>query len=349
MCDGQSNCVTGEDELACAEHKCTWGRRKCGNNVCIDEALWCNRQRDCDDASDEKDCGSVSRRTCSPFEFACGNGVCITRRFMCDFDDDCGDNSDETDGSCKQVECTEKNQRFQCAISKTCLNLGRLCDGNHDCGDGDDSDETNYRCNPNNELCVPGTFQCANGGCINETLLCNNRRDCGDNSDEVGCEKTNANLTCAESVDSNGLPGGCEQECWDVPQIIPGRVKLHTCKCRQGYEPDGKRCTDINECVTNANNCTQQCNNRDGSYACSCAPGFVSVSAAGGTGFAGLRQQVDSCVVTSEWRQLYVHPQTAPRNSSCPPPVISRFSRSSAGRIRAKCAHIATRAMRACA
>jgi hypothetical protein len=128
--------VTGEDEHACDKHTCPWGLRKCANNRCIDEELWCNRANDCEDASDERECKSTvrclsaytftlvgvclqTRRTCSPFEFACTNGVCVTRRFMCDFDDDCGDNSDEMDPSCKQTDCSESSQRFQCTISKT--------------------------------------------------------------------------------------------------------------------------------------------------------------------------------------------------------------------------------------
>jgi hypothetical protein len=54
---------------------------------------------------------------------------------------------------------------------------------------------------------------------------------------DVWCsEKTNLNKTCDQNV-VNGRRGGCEHECIDVPNIIPGRVAIHTCKCRTGYEP----------------------------------------------------------------------------------------------------------------
>ena len=33
--------------------------------------------------------------------------------------------------------------------------------------------------------------------------------------------------------------------------------------------------TDINECGTNNGGCAQNCTNTDGSYYCSCVPGYV--------------------------------------------------------------------------
>lgn len=62
------------------------GTMQCDDGVCIPAHKWCDRRRDCANASDEKNCGHVSRRPCSPFEFECSNSVCIGRKFMCDGD-----------------------------------------------------------------------------------------------------------------------------------------------------------------------------------------------------------------------------------------------------------------------
>lgn len=53
----------------------------------------CDGDDDCDDGSDEKDCGHT---TCAPgSEFACANHHCINLKWHCDGDHDCPDGSDE--------------------------------------------------------------------------------------------------------------------------------------------------------------------------------------------------------------------------------------------------------------
>ena len=64
----------------------------------------------------------------------------------------------------------------------------------------------------------------------------------------------------------------CEQGC--VPNIEPGRNG--TCFCNKGYKVTGSkqnRCKNINECEI-WGICSQHCEDSDGSYKCSCQPGF---------------------------------------------------------------------------
>lgn len=41
--------------------------------------------------------------------------------------------------------------------------------------------------------------------------------------------------------------------------------------------PDGLHCTDVNECLTPANNCKFICKNTIGSFTCGCPEGFTKI------------------------------------------------------------------------
>eukprot|EP00933_Yihiella_yeosuensis_P003479 TRINITY_DN10634_c0_g2_i1.p1 TRINITY_DN10634_c0_g2~~TRINITY_DN10634_c0_g2_i1.p1 ORF type:complete len:669 (+),score=129.35 TRINITY_DN10634_c0_g2_i1:66-2072(+) len=50
-----------------------------------------------------------------------------------------------------------------------------------------------------------------------------------------------------------------------------------TCSCQEGYQGDGVKCTDVDECASGAHNCGlgSRCNNTAGSFTCSCREGFT--------------------------------------------------------------------------
>jgi hypothetical protein len=96
---------------------CTEGSHfKCrDSNKCITEALKCDGEADCPDASDESDSfchesvtARPTRKACNvDKEFECEAGVCIPKKLMCDGIDHCFDKRDEDPKMCK-----EKNVSF---------------------------------------------------------------------------------------------------------------------------------------------------------------------------------------------------------------------------------------------
>nr|CAD7439434.1 unnamed protein product [Timema bartmani] len=52
--------------------------------------------------------------------------------------------------------------------------------------------------------------------------------------------------------------------------------KSYRCSCKKGWEGDGKKCRDINECRLQNGGCVHICHNYPGSYKCSCRPGFAT-------------------------------------------------------------------------
>jgi len=72
---------------------CLYGEIKCPDGSrCIPDYWFCDSYKDCDDGSDEANCGG---NTCPANKFDCGNGVCIRKSWVCDTEDDCGNGNDE--------------------------------------------------------------------------------------------------------------------------------------------------------------------------------------------------------------------------------------------------------------
>lgn len=75
----------------------------------------------------------------------------------------------------------------------------------------------------------------------------------------VGCEPAEVRTGCQSDFDcTNNAQCGADR----------------TCRCRQGFEPNGALCVDINECQRQPDICGQfaSCTNTQGGYECRCQP-----------------------------------------------------------------------------
>uniref|UniRef100_A0A8C0TXJ2 Low-density lipoprotein receptor-related protein 2 n=1 Tax=Canis lupus familiaris TaxID=9615 RepID=A0A8C0TXJ2_CANLF len=264
VCDHTNDCGDNSDERDCEMKTCQPGYFQCQSGHCVSEQVKCDGTADCLDASDEATCPTrfPNGAYCSATMFECKNHVCVRSSWKCDGDDDCGDGSDEELHLCLDVSCESPN-RFRCDNNR-CIYKHELCNHVDDCGDG--SDEKEEQCLASTSRpCTENEFKCSNGHCISQNLVCDDVDDCGDHFDETGCN-TGKERSCAENL--------CEQNC---TQLNEGGF---ICSCRPGFKAsilDRNSCDDINECEQ-FGVCPQNCQNTKGSYECSCAEGFRSVS-----------------------------------------------------------------------
>uniref|UniRef100_A0A4X1W7W4 Nidogen-2 n=1 Tax=Sus scrofa TaxID=9823 RepID=A0A4X1W7W4_PIG len=67
--------------------------------------------------------------------------------------------------------------------------------------------------------------------------------------------------------------------CATTAQCHPATGVDYTCECASGYQGDGRRCVDVNECATGFHRCgpNSVCVNLPGSYRCQCRSGYEFV------------------------------------------------------------------------
>ncbi|XP_054275840.1 fibrillin-1-like [Macrosteles quadrilineatus] len=224
---------------------------------------------DIDECQEENICSS--NKTCinteGSYSCNCPPGFREANGSICEDIDECSFTVDEGASLCSHV-CTNTlgSFRCECPLGYTMGLDSRTCADIDECSENNEIDTTcshkcvnsvgSYQCEcPENHflkddhICVPANAcETNNGGCSHI---------CIDNDGYPICE-------CPEGFTLTNDSVTCE------PYVL---------SCLEGYiyQIDTQQCTDINECLNNNGNCTQICQNTEGSFSCTCFTGFEKI------------------------------------------------------------------------
>ncbi|KAI8795974.1 fibrillin-2 [Biomphalaria glabrata] len=255
----------------------------------------------CDDIDECKMNTSGCHQTClnTPGSYTCGcrsGYVLALNNYTCDDLNECLTNN----GSCQQI-CQNFDGSFRCDCHQGYI-LGA---DNKSCDDIDECSSGVHKCQQN----------CSNA---NGSYVCSCGKGYLPSSDGYNCTQVE---TCLTST--------CQHLCSNTSTG-------YTCHCYPGFklDADGIHCSDINECdlstctncsYTNVSNscpihcnvsstvCDQVCDNVNGSFQCSCRPGYILDIADNKT-----CKDIDECSLNSSLCEVFCINTPGSYFCSCP-------------------------------
>uniref|UniRef100_A0A665XAN3 Si:dkey-88l16.3 n=1 Tax=Echeneis naucrates TaxID=173247 RepID=A0A665XAN3_ECHNA len=259
--------------------KCRMGSRLCRDgSECVLFRHVCDGERDCQDGSDEEECGEFLYK-CS--EFLCKDRrSCVSQNLVCDGRAHCQDGSDEVNCPSATTPASQANIlkcRFgsrPCNDGRECVLYSHICDGEDDCMDGSDEQECS-------ETCKEGEFQCSHGKmCIPMVQVCDGTSHCRDQSDELNCwEQTRScEFNCADRKRCIPKKFVCdgERDCLDAttiaktkPAVLPSTSACSApsllCPASSMCISEDQLCDGQRDCPDgfDENDCIVQCERKD--------------------------------------------------------------------------------------
>ncbi|XP_063713010.1 uncharacterized protein LOC134841143 isoform X2 [Symsagittifera roscoffensis] len=158
---------------------------------------------------------------------------------------------------CEDIDECRVPETTSCHEEAECFNV----QGSYACVCGEGWTGNGFDCEDVDE-CVEDKHKCAlQGGICNNTegsYSCYCDKEEGYSGDGFNCSK---------------LEPACPEDCPPNSECVLGSGGS-VCKCDDGYYKNGKgRCVELNECEQNNPCITQKCENKDGSFECTCGGG----------------------------------------------------------------------------
>ena len=198
----------------------------------------CQNIDECEDESDV--CDQECRDTEGSYQCWCRPGYEEINQVECEDIDECTNSGHD----CEQV-CQNTIGSFVCSCNDT-YRLG--LDGKH-CVDFDECSNSGHDCE---QVCLNtiGYFVCS----------CNDTYRLG--PDGKHC------------VDFNECLSDNDHTCDEPHMVCVNDAGDYHCICSSGFNYDGNRCQDVDECASGDHDCDQLCNNTQGGFICSCEEGY---------------------------------------------------------------------------
>ena len=174
-----------------------------------------------------------------------------------------------------QCECPvgyklEDGDNHNCQDIYECEDESDVCD--QECRDTEGS----YQC-----WCRPGYKEINQGECEDIDECTNSGHDC-----EQVCLNTIGSFLCScndtyrlgpdgkHCVDYIKCVSDDDHTCDEPHMVCVNDAGDYHCICSSGFNYDGNRCQDVDECASGDHDCDQVCNNAQGGFICSCEKGY---------------------------------------------------------------------------